>query len=153
MAVLEFARNVLNFKNASSSEFGKTNFPLIGLLTEWQTNTGVEKRNEDSNLGGTMRLGAYDCKLLNGSLVHSIYKQNIISERHRHRYEVNYKFNLDFEKNGLIFSGMSPSMSLPEILEIPSHPWFVGVQFHPELKSKPFDPHPIFSSFVGASFK
>ncbi|MDB0048391.1 CTP synthase [Pseudomonadota bacterium] len=151
MAVLEFARNVLNFKNASSSEFGKTKFPLIGLLTEWQTNIGVEKRNEDSNLGGTMRLGAYDCKLLNGSLVHSIYKQNIISERHRHRYEVNYKFNLDFEQNGLVFSGMSPSMSLPEILEIPSHPWFVAVQFHPELKSKPFDPHPIFSSFVGAT--
>jgi CTP synthase len=151
MAVLEFARNVLNFKNASSSEFGKTNFPLIGLLTEWQTNAGVEKRTEDSNLGGTMRLGAYDCKLLNGSLVKSIYNQDIISERHRHRYEVNYEFNIDFKKKGLIFSGMSPSMSLPEILEIPSHPWFVGVQFHPELKSKPFDPHPIFSSFVGAT--
>ena len=100
MAVLEFARSVLNFKNASSSEFGKTDFPLIGLLTEWQTDTGVEIRSKDSNLGGTMRLGAYDCKLLNGSLVHSIYNQDTISERHRHRYEVNYEFNLDFKKNG-----------------------------------------------------
>ena len=151
MAVLEFARNVLNFKNASSSEFGETDFPLIGLLTEWQTNKGVEKRNENSNLGGTMRLGAYDCELLNGSLVKSIYNQNIISERHRHRYEVNHQFNLDFKKNGLVFSGMSPTMFLPEILEIPTHPWFIGVQFHPELKSKPFDPHPLFSSFIGAT--
>ena len=151
MAVLEFARNILNFKNASSSEFGKTDFPLIGLLTEWQSNKGIEKRNKDSNLGGTMRLGAYDCKLSKGTLVQSIYNQDIISERHRHRYEVNYEFNSDFEKHGMIFSGMSPSMTLPEILEIPSHPWFIGVQFHPELKSKPFDPHPLFSSFIEAA--
>ena len=151
MAVLEFARNILKFKNASSSEFGKTDFPLIGLLTEWQSNKGIEKRNKDSNLGGTMRLGAYDCKLSKGTLVQSIYNQDIISERHRHRYEVNYEFNSDFEKHGMIFSGMSPSMTLPEILEIPSHPWFIGVQFHPELKSKPFDPHPLFSSFIEAA--
>ena len=151
MAVLEFARNILNFKNASSSEFGKTDFPLIGLLTEWQSNKGIEKRNKDSNLGGTMRLGAYDCKLSKGTLVQSIYNQDIISERHRHRYEVNYEFNSDFEKHGMIFSGMSPSMTLPEILEISSHPWFIGVQFHPELKSKPFDPHPLFSSFIEAA--
>ena len=151
MAVLEFARNVLNLKDASSSEFGKTNFPLIGLLTEWQTNSGLEKRNKNSNLGGTMRLGAYDCNLIDGSFVKNIYKKNIISERHRHRFEVNNKFNLDFKKNGLIFSGMSPDNALPEILEIPLHPWFVGVQFHPELKSKPFDPHPLFSSFINAS--
>ena len=151
MAVLEFARNVLKFKNPSSSEFGKTDFPLIGLLTEWQSNKGIEKRNKDSNLGGTMRLGAYDCKLSKGTLVQSIYNQDIISERHRHRYEVNYEFNSDFEKHGMIFSGMSPSMTLPEILEIPSHPWFIGVQFHPELKSKPFDPHPLFSSFIEAA--
>ena len=151
MAVLEFARNILKFKNASSSEFGKTDFPLIGLLTEWQSSKGIEKRNKDSNLGGTMRLGAYDCKLSKGTLVQSIYNQDIISERHRHRYEVNYEFNSDFEKHGMIFSGMSPSMTLPEILEIPSHPWFIGVQFHPELKSKPFDPHPLFSSFIEAA--
>ena len=151
MAVLEFARNVLNLKDASSSEFGKTTFPLIGLLTEWQTNLGLEKRNKNSNLGGTMRLGAYDCNLTDGSFVKKIYKKNIISERHRHRFEVNNRFNLDFKKNGLIFSGMSPDNALPEILEIPLHPWFVGVQFHPELKSKPFDPHPLFSSFINAS--
>ncbi len=153
MAVLEFARNVLNLKDASSSEFGVTTLPLVGLLTEWQSKSGLEKRNKDSDLGGTMRLGAYDCKLLEKSFVKSIYKKEIISERHRHRYEVNNKFILDFEKNGLIFSGMSPDNSLPEILEIPMHPWFVGVQFHPELKSKPFDPHPLFSSLIEASLK
>ena len=151
MAVLEFARNVLNFKDASSSEFGKTNFPLIGLLTEWQTDKGFEKRNESSDLGGTMRLGAYDCELVNGSFVESIYKKKIISERHRHRYEVNYQFNEEFKSKGFIFSGMSPDNSLPEILEIPSHPWFLAVQFHPELKSKPFDPHPLFASFIAGT--
>ena len=150
MAVLEFARNVLNYKDASSSEFGETKFPLIGLLTEWETDQGFEIRNKNSDLGGTMRLGAYDCKLTEGSFVEAIYKKTIISERHRHRYEVNYKFNEDFKSKGLIFSGMSPDNSLPEILEIPSHPWFVAVQFHPELKSKPFDPHPLFSSFIRA---
>ena len=153
MAVLEFARNVLNLKEASSSEFGVTKLPLVGLLTEWQSKSGLEKRNKDSDLGGTMRLGAYDCKLLEKSFVKSIYKKEIISERHRHRYEVNNQFILDFEKNGLIFSGMSPDNSLPEILEIPIHPWFIGVQFHPELKSKPFDPHPLFSSLIEASLK
>jgi len=151
MAVLEFARNVLNFKDASSSEFGKTNFPLIGLLTEWQTDKGFEKRNESSDLGGTMRLGTYDCELVDGSFVESIYKKKIISERHRHRYEVNYQFNEEFKSKGFIFSGMSPDNSLPEILEIPSHPWFLAVQFHPELKSKPFDPHPLFASFIAGT--
>ena len=153
MAVLEFARNVLKLDNATSSEFGKNHLSLIGLLTEWQTKTGLEKRNKNSNLGGTMRLGAYDCKLIENSFVKSIYKKNTISERHRHRYEVNYKFNLEFKNNGLTFSGMSPNNLLPEILEISSHPWFIGVQFHPELKSKPFDPHPLFSSFINASLK
>ena len=153
MAVLEFARNVLKLDNASSSEFGKNNLSMIGLLTEWQTKTGLEKRNKNSNLGGTMRLGAYDCKLIENSFVKSIYKKNTISERHRHRYEVNNKFNLEFKNNGLTFSGMSPNNLLPEILEISSHPWFIGVQFHPELKSKPFDPHPLFSSFINASLK
>ena len=151
MAVLEFARNVLNFKDASSSEFGETKFPLIGLLTEWQTDKGSEKRNKSSDLGGTMRLGAYDCELVDGSFVQSIYKKKIISERHRHRYEVNYQFNEEFKSKGLIFSGMSPDNSLPEILEIPSHPWFLAVQFHPELKSKPFDPHPLFASFIAGT--
>ena len=153
MAVLEFARNVLKLDNATSSEFGKNHLSLIGLLTEWQTKTGLEKRNKNSNLGGTMRLGAYDCKLIENSFVKSIYKKNTISERHRHRYEVNNKFNLEFKNNGLTFSGMSPNNLLPEILEIYSHPWFIGVQFHPELKSKPFDPHPLFSSFINASLK
>ena len=153
MAVIEYARNVLNMNNASSSEFGATKMPLVGLLTEWQTKTGLEKRDKESDLGGTMRLGAYDCKLLDNSFVGSIYKKKTISERHRHRYEVNNKYILEFKKNGLIFSGMSPDNSLPEILEIPKHPWFIGVQFHPELKSKPFDPHPLFSSFVNASLK
>ena len=151
MAVLEFARNILNFKNASSSEFGETNFPLIGLLTEWQTDKGLEKRNESSNLGGTMRLGSYDCELVEGSFVESIYNKKRIAERHRHRYEVNYQFNEEFKSKGLIFSGMSPDNSLPEILELPSHPWFLAVQFHPELKSKPFDPHPIFASFIAGT--
>ncbi len=151
MAVIEFARNVLNMKEASSSEFGATKLPLVGLLTEWHTKTGLEKRDEDSDLGGTMRLGAYDCKLLDGSFVSSIYNKKTISERHRHRYEVNNKYISDFKKNGLIFSGMSPDNTLPEILELKQHPWFIGVQFHPELKSKPFDPHPLFSSFINAS--
>ena len=153
MAVIEFARNVLNMKDASSSEFGSTKLSLVGLLTDWQTKTGLEKRDKESDLGGTMRLGAYDCKLLENSFVSSIYKKKTISERHRHRYEVNNKFISDFKKYGLIFSGMSPDNSLPEILEVPKHPWFIGVQFHPELKSKPFEPHPLFSSFINASLK
>ena len=153
LAVIEFARNVLNLREASTTEFGETKLPLVGLLTEWKSSKGTEKRNSASNLGGTMRLGAYDCKLLDGSFIKSIYNQDLISERHRHRYEVNYELTSNYFKHGLIFSGMSPDNSLPEILEIPQHPWFVGVQFHPELKSKPFDPHPIFSSFIKASLK
>ena len=153
LAVIEFARNVLNLHEASTTEFGETNLPIVGLLTEWKSSKGTEKRNSASNLGGTMRLGAYDCKLLDGSFIKSIYNQDLISERHRHRYEVNYELTSNFFEHGLVFSGMSPDNSLPEILEIPQHPWFVGVQFHPELKSKPFDPHPIFSSFIKASLK
>ncbi len=153
LAVIEFARNVLNLREASTTEFGETKLPLVGLLTEWKSSKGTEKRNSASNLGGTMRLGAYNCKLLDGSFIKSIYNQDLISERHRHRYEVNYELTSNYFKHGLIFSGMSPDNSLPEILEIPQHPWFVGVQFHPELKSKPFDPHPIFSSFIKASLK
>lgn len=153
LAVIEFARNVLKLHEASTTEFGETKLPLVGLLTEWKSSKGTEKRNSTSDLGGTMRLGAYDCKLLDGSFVKSIYNQDLISERHRHRYEVNYELTSNFFDHGLVFSGMSPDNSLPEILEIPKHPWFVGVQFHPELKSKPFDPHPIFSSFIKASLK
>ncbi len=153
LAVIEFARNVLKLHEASTTEFGETKLPLVGLLTEWKSSKGTEKRNSASNLGGTMRLGAYDCKLLDGSFIKSIYNQDLISERHRHRYEVNYELTSNFFEHGLVFSGMSPDNSLPEILEIPQHPWFVGVQFHPELKSKPFDPHPIFSSFIKASLK
>ena len=153
LAVIEFARNVLKLHEASTTEFGETKLPLVGLLTEWKSSKGTEKRNSASNLGGTMRLGAYDCKLLDGSFIKSIYSQDLISERHRHRYEVNYELTSNFFEHGLVFSGMSPDNSLPEILEIPQHPWFVGVQFHPELKSKPFDPHPIFSSFIKASLK
>ena len=153
LAVIEFARNVLKLHEASTTEFGETKLPLVGLLTEWKSSQGTEKRNSASNLGGTMRLGAYDCKLLDGSFIKSIYNQDLISERHRHRYEVNYELTSNFFEHGLVFSGMSPDNSLPEILEIPQHPWFVGVQFHPELKSKPFDPHPIFSSFIKASLK
>ena len=153
LAVIEFARNVLKLHEASTTEFGETKLPLVGLLTEWKSSQGTEKRTSASNLGGTMRLGAYDCKLLDGSFIKSIYNQDLISERHRHRYEVNYELTSNFSKHGLVFSGMSPDNSLPEILEIPQHPWFVGVQFHPELKSKPFDPHPIFSSFIKASLK
>ena len=153
LAVIEFARNVLKLHEASTTEFGETKLPLVGLLTEWKSSKGTEKRNSASNLGGTMRLGAYDCKLLDGSFIKSIYNQDLISERHRHRYEVNYELTSNFSEHGLVFSGMSPDNSLPEILEIPQHPWFVGVQFHPELKSTPFDPHPIFSSFIKASLK
>ena len=153
LAVIEFARNVLKLHEASTTEFGETKIPLVGLLTEWKSSKGTEKRNSTSDLGGTMRLGAYDCKLLDGSFIKSIYNQDLISERHRHRYEVNYELTSNFFDHGLVFSGMSPDNSLPEILEIPKHPWFVGVQFHPELKSKPFDPHPIFSSFIKASLK
>ena len=153
LAVIEFARNVLKLHEASTTEFGETKIPLVGLLTEWKSSKGTEKRNSTSDLGGTMRLGAYDCKLLDGSFVKSIYNQDLISERHRHRYEVNYELTSSFFDHGLVFSGMSPDNSLPEILEIPKHPWFVGVQFHPELKSKPFNPHPIFSSFIKASLK
>jgi CTP synthase len=153
LAVIEFARNVLKLHEASTTEFGETKLPLVGLLTEWKSSKGTEKRNSASNLGGTMRLGAYDCKLLDGSFIKSIYNQDLISERHRHRYEVNYELTSNFFEHGLVFSGMSPDNSLPEILEIPQHPWFVGVQFHPELKSKPFDPHPVFSSFIKASLK
>lgn len=158
MAVVEFARNVLHIKEASSTEFapydGKdARGPLIGLMTEWERGESVEKRSQTSDLGGTMRLGAYECHITKGSLASRIYRTGHISERHRHRYEVNTAYREDLEKAGLVMSGLSPSGELPEIVELQGHPWFVGVQFHPELKSRPFSPHPLFFSFVEAAIQ
>jgi CTP synthase len=124
---------------------------VVGLLTEWVRGNSLERRGAGDNMGGTMRLGAYDCDLAQGSKVAEIYGTARIKERHRHRYEVNINYKAQLERAGLRFSGMSPDGALPEIVEIPDHPWFVGVQFHPELKSKPFDPHPLFASFVKAA--
>ena len=150
MAVIEAARNLLNIKNASSSEFGNNCTPVVGLLEEWQK--GKKKiKGSEKDLGGTMRLGLYDAVLKNNSLISKIYSEKKIKERHRHRYEVNIKYRDDFEKKGLIFSALSPDGTLPEIIELKGHPWFVGVQFHPEFKSRPFTPHPLFSSFVKAA--
>jgi len=150
MAVIEAARNLLNIKNASTSEFGNNCTPVVGLLEEWQK--GKKKiKGTKKNLGGTMRLGLYDAVLKNNSLISKIYSEKKIRERHRHRYEVNIKYKNDFEKKGLIFSALSPDGTLPEIIELRNHPWFIGVQFHPEFKSRPFTPHPLFSSFVKAA--
>ena len=150
MAIIEAARNLLNIKNASTSEFGNNCTPVVGLLEEWQK--GKKKiKGSEKNLGGTMRLGLYDAILKNNSLISKIYSEKKIKERHRHRYEVNIKYKNDFEKKGLIFSALSPDGTLPEIIELRDHPWFVGVQFHPEFKSRPFTPHPLFSSFIKAA--
>ena len=150
MAVIEAARNLLNIKNASTSEFGNNCTPVVGLLEEWQK--GKKKiKGTKKDLGGTMRLGLYDAVLKNNSLISKIYSAKKIKERHRHRYEVNLKYKDEFEKKGLIFSALSPDGTLPEIIELKDHPWFVGVQFHPEFKSRPFTPHPLFSSFVKAA--
>jgi CTP synthase len=151
MAVIEGARNMAGIAEAGSTEFGPTPEQVVGLLTEWKRGDNVEKRNSNSDLGGSMRLGAYPCDLRKGSLVASIYGEISIEERHRHRYEVNIDYLLRLEEAGLRFSGMSPDGELPEIVENPDHPWFVGVQFHPELKSKPFAPHPLFTSFIKAA--
>ncbi len=150
MAIIEAARNLLNIKNASTSEFGNNCTPVVGLLEEWQRGKKLIKGSE-KNLGGTMRLGLYEAVLKNNSLISKIYSEKKIKERHRHRYEVNIEYKNDFEKKGLIFSAMSPDGTLPEIIELKNHPWFVGVQFHPEFKSRPFTPHPLFSSFVKAA--
>ncbi len=153
MAVIEAARNLAGIEHAGSTEFGSVKEKVVGLLTEWQTKSGTEHRNEDSDKGGTMRLGAYPAKLKKGSKVARIYGRSEISERHRHRYEVNIAYKDRLEAAGLIFSGMSPDGELPEMVEYNDHPWFIGVQFHPELKSKPFDPHPLFASFIEAAVK
>ena len=151
MAVIEAARSLAGLENAGSTEFGKCEDPIVGLMTEWARGNAVERRGSGDNLGGTMRLGAYDCTLAEGSLVRGIYGMQNISERHRHRYEVNINYREQLEAAGVRFSGLSPDGILPEIIELPSHPWYVGVQFHPELKSKPFEPHPLFTSFIRAA--
>ena len=153
MACVEGARDLAGIPGASSTEFGATDEPVVGMITEWMSAAGIEKREHGGDLGGTMRLGAYPAKLDGNSVVSSIYGETDISERHRHRYEVNTAYRERLEKGGLVFSGMSPDGTLPEIVERPDHPWFVGVQFHPELKSKPFDPHPLFKSFIAAAVK
>ncbi len=151
MAVIEAARNLAGIEAAGSTEFGSCDEPVVGLMTEWMKGNELEKRAADGDMGGTMRLGAYDCTLADKSKVREIYGKPAIEERHRHRYEVNTHYREVLEKAGLKFSGMSPDGLLPEIVELPDHPWFVGVQFHPELKSKPFDPHPLFTSFIEAA--
>ncbi len=156
LAVIEFARNVLGMKDATSTEFGTHSDkdgvgPLVGLMTEWMRGNVLETRKEGSDLGGTMRLGAYDCEIAKGSTAYKAYESAKISERHRHRYEVNMAYRDAFEKVGMVFSGTSPGGKLPEIAELKDHPWFVGVQFHPELKSRPFAPHPLFAAFIKAA--
>ena len=153
MACIEAARNQAGIAQASTTEFGETPEPVVGLITEWMSREGLQKRAADGDLGGTMRLGAYLAKLAGNSVVQSIYGTDSISERHRHRYEVNIHYKDALESGGLLFSGMSPDGQLPEIVERPDHPWFVGVQFHPELKSRPFEPHPLFASFIEAAVK
>ena len=153
MACIEGARNTAGIEQASTTEFGETSEPVVGLITEWMSTEGLQKRTAETDLGGTMRLGAYPAKLTGNSVVAGVYGTTEISERHRHRYEVNAGYREPLEKGGLLFSGMSPDGTLPEIVERPDHPWFVGVQFHPELKSKPFDPHPLFASFIEAAVK
>jgi CTP synthase len=158
MAVIEAARNLAGLEGAGSTEFAKSRaewprHPVVALMTEWVRGNEVQRRNETTDLGGTMRLGAYDAILKPASRVAEIYGSTKISERHRHRYEVNVGYKRHLEEHGMVFSGLSPDGVLPEIVEIADHPWFIGVQFHPELKSKPLDPHPLFASFIGAAMR
>ena len=150
MAIIEAARNILGIKKATSSEFSNKGVHVVGLMNEWVKGKGIQKGSK-KNLGGTMRLGSYKAKLKKNTLISEIYKSNTINERHRHRYEVNKNLKSKLEKKGLIFSGLSPDGSLPETIEFEKHPWFIGVQFHPEFKSRPFAPHPLFSSFIKAA--
>jgi CTP synthase len=153
MAVVESARNLAGLPEASSTEFEKPCLPIVGLMTEWDHEGETQKRDERSDMGGTLRLGAYEATLLESSKIKEIYGSTTIHERHRHRYEVNINYQPQLEETGMVFSGLSPDGVLPEIVEIPEHPWFIGVQFHPELKSKPLDPHPLFVSFIEAAVK
>jgi len=154
MAVIECARNLAGLSEASTTEFGPTPEPVVGLLTEWARGNDIERRTEGGDLGGTMRLGSYPARLAEGSLVRAMYDGAAsINERHRHRYEVNVHYRERLEAEGMMFSGLSPDGVLPEIIEYPGHPWFIGVQYHPELKSKPFAPHPLFAGFIAASVK
>jgi len=151
MAVIEAVRNLCGIEQANSTEFGETPDPVVGLMTEWLKGNELQRRAASGDLGGTMRLGAYPATLTRGSRVANIYGTTEIFERHRHRYEVNTAYKGRLEQRGMRFSGMSPDGILPEIIEYEDHPWFIGVQFHPELKSRPFEPHPLFASFIGAA--
>jgi CTP synthase len=151
MAVLEAARNLLGLATASSTEFGECDIPVVGMMTEWMNKGQLEVRRNGGDLGGTMRLGAFEAKLSPNSRIASIYGAGSIHERHRHRYEVNMAFREALEAKGMLFAGVSPDGLLPETIEYPDHPWFVGVQYHPELKSRPFEPHPLFASFIAAA--
>ena len=153
MAIIEAARNLLGETSASSSEFSTGGTSIVGLMTEWVRGNQKETRSEEGDLGGTMRLGAYPARLKSGSRVAEIYGSEDIEERHRHRFEVDMGWADRLAKHGVVFSGTSPDGELPEIMEIPDHPWFIGVQYHPELKSRPFEPHPLFASFIEASVK
>jgi CTP synthase len=154
MAVIEAARNLAGMEAASSTEFGPCDMPVVGLLTEWAQGDDIERRRAGGDLGGTMRLGAFAAALTPDSLVSKVYGgASEISERHRHRYEVNIHYRDALEAKGLRFSGLSPDGVLPEIIEYENHPWFIGVQFHPELKSKPFEPHPLFAGFIAAALR
>ena len=148
LSIVEFARNVLKIKNSGSSEFGNYKNNIVSLMTEWNSKNQLVKRTKNNDLGATMRLGSYPCYLKPTSLASKIYKKKLINERHRHRYEVNPKFRTSFEKSDMVFSGFSKDKKLLEIVENKKHKWFLAVQFHPELKSKPFKPHPIFQSFI-----
>jgi CTP synthase len=152
MAVIEAARNLAGIPEANSTEFGKCKEPVVGLLTEWTHGSTMEKRDANDEKGGTMRLGSFPCRLEPGSRIAEIYEaEREINERHRHRYEVNVNYRQRLEDAGLHFSGLSPDKRLPETIELRDHPWYIGVQFHPELKSRPFAPHPLFTSFVKAA--
>ncbi|EKF40306.1 CTP synthetase [Nitratireductor indicus C115] len=151
MACIEAARSLAGIEKASSTEFGPTKEPVVGLMTEWLKGNMLEKRTASGDLGGTMRLGAYAAKLTPGTKIAEIYGSEDISERHRHRYEVNIGYREKLESCGLVFAGLSPDGVLPETVEYPDHPWFIGVQYHPELKSRPFEPHPLFASFINAA--
>jgi CTP synthase len=151
MAVIEAARSLAGVEGAGSTEFGPCEEPVVGLMTEWMRGNELEQRMAEGDLGGTMRLGAYTARLNEGSRIAQIYGDTQISERHRHRYEVNTAYRQRLEEKGVHFAGLSPDGLLPETVEFPDHPWFIGVQYHPELKSRPFEPHPLFASFIAAA--